>query len=339
MVKGARVEMGWWSGGRRGRGPSSPERNALLTLVRTARYELIPLNSVRDKAGALPVGSTVTVTASPTHGIEATLMLAEWLASRGHAVIPHLSAHMIRDRAHLADLLARARAAGLREAFVVGGDARQHTEFRDGLALLQAMQEIGHPFDRIGVPAYPEGHADIPNDVLLRALKAKQHSAHSMTTQMSFNPTAVSAWIGRMRAEGVRLTVQLGVPGVTELSKLMKIAARIGVADSARYLKKNRRMVGHLINPDPSVPMRSSWRSPARSPIPWPTSVECTCSRSTRSKRPRPGSSGWRRACANRGAMPVLAYICRYSFDTSTKASRDFSDVAQRDRSQTLPRL
>jgi methylenetetrahydrofolate reductase (NADPH) len=108
---------------------------------------------------------------------------------------------------------------------------------------------MGHPFDRIGIPAYPEGHADIPSDMLLRALKDKQHYAHSMTTQMSFNPAAVSAWIGRMRTEGIRLAVHLGVPGVTELSKLMTIAARIGVADSARYLKKNRQMVGHLINP------------------------------------------------------------------------------------------
>ena len=228
---------------------SDSERNALRALVRSARYELIPLGSVRDRAGALPLGSTVTVTASPSHGIEATLMLAEWLVSRGHAAIPHLSAHMIRDRAHLADLLARARAAGLREAFVVGGDAKGHTEFSDGLGLLNAMQEMGHPFDRIGIPAYPEGHADIPNDVLLRALKDKQHYAHSMTTQMSFDPVAVSAWIGRMRTEGVRLAVHLGVPGVTDLSKLMTIAARIGVADSARYLKKNRQMVGHLINP------------------------------------------------------------------------------------------
>ena len=29
----------------------------------------------------------------------------------------------------------------------------------------------------------------------------------------------------------------------------MKVAARIGVADSERYLKKNRQMMGHLINP------------------------------------------------------------------------------------------
>ena len=36
-------------------------------------------------------------------------------------------------------------------------------------------------------------------------------------------------------------------PSVTEPSKLMKVAARIGVADSERYLKKNRQMMGHLI--------------------------------------------------------------------------------------------
>jgi len=42
--------------------------------------------------------------------------------------------------------------------------------------------------------------------------------------------------------------IHLGVPGVTELSKLMTIAARIGVSDSARYLK-NLHIVGHLISP------------------------------------------------------------------------------------------
>jgi methylenetetrahydrofolate reductase (NADPH) len=242
--------MAWWMFGKRRRAElSDTQRTALRSLVAHAKYELIPLKNAQAKAEALPAGSTVTVTASPTHGIEATLTLAEWLAARGHAVIPHLSAHMIRDRTHLADLLARARAAGLRQAFVVGGDAKAHTEMGDGLGLLRAMQEAGHPFERIGVPAYPEGHADIANDVLLRALKEKQPFAQSMTTQMSFNPDAVSAWIVRMRAEGVRLSLHLGVPGVTELTKLMTIAAKIGVADSARYLKKNRQMVGHLMNP------------------------------------------------------------------------------------------
>ena len=38
-------------------------------------------------------------------------------------------------------------------------------------------------------------------------------------------------------------------------------------------------------------------------------------------------------------AMPVFAYIWRYNFENSTKASRDFSDFSARERSQTCGRL
>ena len=64
---------------------------------------------------------------------------------------------------------------------------------------------------------------------------------------MSFNPTAIAGWIERMRGSGVTLPVHLGVPGVADVTKLMRVAARIGVADSARYLKKNRKLLGHMI--------------------------------------------------------------------------------------------
>ena len=38
-------------------------------------------------------------------------------------------------------------------------------------------------------------------------------------------------------------------------------------------------------------------------------------------------------------AMPVLAYICRYSFEISMNAMRDFSDSTQWARAQTLRQL
>ena len=178
------------------------ERAALLRLVSSAKYELIPLDSVLAKADALPQAAAVTVTASPSHGIEATFDLAEALAARGHDVTPHLSAHMIRDRGHLQELLDRARAASITKAFVVGGDARDKGDFHDGVMLLHAIDELGHPFTEIGVPSYPEGHPDIADDVLFEALKEKQAIATSMTTQMCFNPSALSSWLIRMRAAG-----------------------------------------------------------------------------------------------------------------------------------------
>jgi methylenetetrahydrofolate reductase (NADPH) len=120
-------------------------------------------------------------------------------------------------------------------------------EFRDGLTLLQALEPLAGWLEEIGVPSYPEGHPVIADGVLLDDLRAKQRYAHTTTTQMSFNPPAVAAWITRMRDAGVTLPIHLGVPGVLQLRKLMAIGARIGVADSTRYLLKNRSLLGRLV--------------------------------------------------------------------------------------------
>lgn len=228
---------------------SAVQRAALRALVAAPKFELIPLKDALEHAAEIPPGAQVTVTASPSHTIEATLDLAEAVAAQGHIVTPHLSAHMIRDRAHLTSLLERTETAGIRRVFVVGGDAKEPGEFRDGLSLIRAIDELGRPFDEIGVPSYPEGHVDIPDDVLLQALRDKQPLASWMATQICFNPKAIVSWIGRMRAAGIRLPIHLGTPGVADVTKLMTIATRIGIADSARYLKKNRKLVGHLLTP------------------------------------------------------------------------------------------
>jgi methylenetetrahydrofolate reductase (NADPH) len=239
--------MSLWPFGKKETTELPPEqRSALSAIVRNTKFELIPLKQVQEQAALLPPKSTVTVTASPTKGMEVTLDLAEWVAAQGHDVIPHFSARLMRDRAQLKELIARAKAAGMRKLFVVGGDGEPSGEFKDGLDLLRALQEVGHHFEEVGVPSYPEGHVQIADDVLMRVLKEKNAYANATATQMSFNPTAVADWIGAIRREGVTLPIYLGVAGVVELTKLMTIAARIGVADSARYLTKQRHLVGRL---------------------------------------------------------------------------------------------
>jgi methylenetetrahydrofolate reductase (NADPH) len=239
----------WPFGSREQATLTKEQKTALGAVVANAKYELIPLKNVRDQAAAVPPQSQVTVTASPQHGLETTLDVAEYVKGLGHDVTPHFSARMVRDRAHLTDLLARARAIGLRKVFVVGGDAKDGGEYPDGLALLRGLQELGHPFEDVGIPSYPEGHADIPDDVLMRVLKEKQQYANSATTQMCFNPGRVEAWIRKIRAEGVTLPLYLGVPGVLELTKLMTIAGRIGVGESAKFLSKNMGLLGVLASP------------------------------------------------------------------------------------------
>jgi methylenetetrahydrofolate reductase (NADPH) len=231
------------------RGLTADERSVLARLVSDPIYELIPLASARDHALALPAGAPVTVTTSVRLGLDATIDLAAWLSSRGHDASPHLAARLVRDRAHLIDIVARMCAAGLRKIFVVGGDGPPIGEVADGLSLLRLLRELGHSFEAIGVPAYPDGHTQIPDNVLLRDLREKQRYAQTMTTQMSFNPGAVASWIARMRGEGITLPIHLGIPGAMQLRTLMAVAARIGVTDSARYLMKQRSLLGHLLRP------------------------------------------------------------------------------------------
>lgn len=234
----------------------APElRAALRPLIERPKFELIPMTNTLERAEALPPASLVTVTASPTKRIESTVEIAEVLKSRGHTAIPHLSARMIRDKAHLAELLQRLQAAGIKRIFAVGGDAKDPGEFQDGLALLRAIEEAGRPLEEIGIPSYPEGHVNVDVEVLLKALKDKQRYADYMATQLCFDPKTIAVWVKHMRTEGITLPMHLGTPGVTEIRKLLTTAARIGLADSARYLRNQRSlalrlMMGGAYGPD-----------------------------------------------------------------------------------------
>jgi methylenetetrahydrofolate reductase (NADPH) len=220
---------------------------ALARVLGDPTFELIPLKNVRDQAAALPRGTEVSVTASPGKGIEATVELAIELEGTGLRAIPHLSARMIRDRAHLATLLARLRDAGIDRAFVVGGDADEPGEFLDGLSLLRAMADLGQAPAELGCPCYPQGHPDIPDEALAQALRDKAPLVQYMTTQLCFDPKAIATFIAGRRAEGIELAVKLGIPGVAEIPKLMSISARIGVKDASKFVLRNYRFVGQLL--------------------------------------------------------------------------------------------
>jgi methylenetetrahydrofolate reductase (NADPH) len=136
--------------------------------------------------------------------------------------------------------------AGLTHAFVVGGDADEPGEYLDGLSLLRAMTEIGHPFATLGCPGYPQGHPDIPDAALAEALRDKAAYVDHVTTQMDFDTGAIARWVHDRRAEGFAPAVVIGVPGVADPQKLLSIAARIGVKDAKRFLVKNLRFVTGL---------------------------------------------------------------------------------------------
>jgi methylenetetrahydrofolate reductase (NADPH) len=180
-------------------GLGTSQVDAVRNVLDRPKYELIPLKNVLDQADRLPAGATVSVTASPQKGMAATVDLAVELARRGFDPIPHISARLTSDRSELAGILDRLDTAGIRKAFVVGGDSEEYGEFFDGLALLTAMTEIGHSLAEIGVPGYPEGHHIVDLPTIEQALEDKLPFASYVTSQMCFVPEAIATWVRGLR--------------------------------------------------------------------------------------------------------------------------------------------
>lgn len=239
--------------GRSGMRPAN--RRALASIVDDVRWEVLPLSGVEEQLQHLPAGARVTVTCSPKRGVDHTVELAVRLAALGFEAVPHLAARQIADRDHLAALLDQLAAVGVDDAFVVGGDAAEPAgSFPDGLALLEAMTELGHPFSRVGVPAYPEGHHLIDAETLWAALESKQRYASYLVTQMCFESATICRWITEARQRGIALPVYAGVPGVVDPAALLRISTRIGIGDSVRFLRSNREAVTRLLRPGGTGP-------------------------------------------------------------------------------------
>ncbi len=211
---------------------------AVRRLLQSPEFELIPLPSVAKQIEFLPEAATVTVTSSPTRGLEPTLELAAELSRRGFTVIPHLAARSVTDRAHLSRIVQFLDSAGLGRVFIVAGDSKETGEFPDGLSLIRGMEELGS-LPEIGIPAYPDGHPFISDEVLRRVLADKQEDASYMTTQMCFDPSTIADWISQTRSQNITLPLHIGIPGVASLQKLISVSAQIGVGQSARYLSRH----------------------------------------------------------------------------------------------------
>ncbi len=231
-----------------------PEKAGRRKLLAGATFEVIPMKNTAEKARDLPKGASVSVTASPDKGMAATVELSEALAADGYRVVPHISARLTESSEELRSIVDRLRDAGITRIFVVGGDSEVGKEFPDAMALLAALDGIDHPFAEIGVAAYPEGHPSIPEYALRKSLLEKQLHANYMATQMCFDAAQITSWIHTERAAGVTLPLVIGIPGVTDPARLVTIGARIGVGQSLRYLRKNRRTVFTLLRPGPYNP-------------------------------------------------------------------------------------
>lgn len=242
-----------------GKNESAPSAEAMMyrrDLVENMVFELIPLKSAPDAIAALPPNSTVSVTASPVKGLDATKALTHDVLEAGHRPVPHIAARLVESKQHTGELAAWMNNEGLDTVFVVAGDAEEPAGPYEGAhSFLSDLFDQDHGLTNVGVTSYPDGHALISSEVCHEQLHAKQALLNEAgvdgwaSTQMCFDTDLITSWLRAERDAGLTLPVHLGLPGVVDRSKLMTMGVRLGVGASLRFLKKNRAAVTKLLAP------------------------------------------------------------------------------------------
>jgi len=222
----------------------------MARLLQNARYEVLPTPSIEDTVlEHVSKDQTVTVTASPGKGLEATLELTERLTKQGYSAVPHLAARMVRDRSELEEISDRLSGQGIECVFVPGGDADPPGAYPDTLSLLEELKAIGTPFRHVGITGYPESHPTISDDLTIQSMWDKRRYATHVVSNLTFDPDVLTRWVGRMRQRGITMPLLLGIPGPVDRTKLLAMATKIGVGESTRFLVKHKGTFARLAAP------------------------------------------------------------------------------------------
>jgi methylenetetrahydrofolate reductase (NADPH) len=226
---------------------SATDREGLEHLLTGARFELMPFESFEEEITHLPADATIAITTSPQLGIEATVERTEEAREQGFDVVPHIAARYVEDRDHLTEVADRLTAAGVTDIFVPGGDREEPAgEFESAYDLLVALDELGYEFEEVGITGYPEGHDFLSEETLAESMANKEPYATYIVTQLCYDPDAVIEWVEDVRARGIDLPVEVGIPGVMNYQRLLKISQKVGVGDSIKFLRKTTGVFGFV---------------------------------------------------------------------------------------------
>jgi methylenetetrahydrofolate reductase (NADPH) len=216
---------------------------------------------VEDFRALLPAGTRVYIAHIEGTPIEDMVATAKRIAGEGYAVMPHFPARIIKDKATLADWIARYQGeAGVDQALLLaGGVATPHGDYDSSMQLLESglFGEAG--FKRLHVAGHPEGNKDIDADGSMTnvdaALRWKQAFSETsdadmaLATQFAFEAGPIIDWANGIKEAGIDIPVHIGIAGPAKLQTLIKFAIACGVGPSLKVLQKRAMDVTKLLLP------------------------------------------------------------------------------------------
>jgi len=216
---------------------------------------------VEDFRALLAPGTRVYIAHIDGTPIEDMTATARRLADDGFRVMPHFPARIIKDRAMLADWIARYQGeAGVDQALLLaGGVAAPHGAFDSSMQLMDTGLFDKAGFKRLHVAGHPEGNKDIDPDGGMKAVEdalrwkqafSERTDAHmALATQFAFDADPIIKWVEDLSAAGITLPVHIGIAGPAKLQTLIKFAIACGVGPSLKVLQKRAMDVTKLLLP------------------------------------------------------------------------------------------
>ncbi|WP_298863419.1 methylenetetrahydrofolate reductase [uncultured Sulfitobacter sp.] len=215
---------------------------------------------VEDFRELLPEATRVYIAHIEGTPIEDMVATAVRLNNDGYKVMPHFPARIIKDRATLADWIARYRGeANVDQALLLaGGVATPHGEYSDSMQLLETglFDEAG--FKHLHVAGHPEGNRDIDAkgtanvDAALQwknDFQTRTDAKMAIATQFAFEAKPIIAWADSLAKAGITLPIHIGIAGPAKLQTLIKFAIACGVGPSLKVLQKRAMDVTKLLLP------------------------------------------------------------------------------------------
>ena len=249
-------------------------RQPIIDLLSNFTTETTPAAAAKigDYGAHLRPGATIFITFLPGSNFADTIAVAMRLRREGFNPVPHFAARSMPSRAFLEESLARLTGdAGIDQVLLIGGALNKSLgEFTDTMQLLDTGLFDRYGITRIGIAGHPEGSPDIPDAQVRAALAWKNAFAERtgasmyIVTQFCFEAAPVIAWDKRIQAEGNRLPVYIGIPGLASLKALIGHARACGVGPSMRFLTRQARNVAKLLRvsaPDRLVAELAAYRA------------------------------------------------------------------------------
>ncbi len=133
------------------------------------------IKAVSEVAGLVPAGTLVNVTFLGNEDTDMRLAAASAARQAGFVPVPHIAARRLTDRRELDDFLAGLAAdAAVNRVVVVGGDPSEPLgPFPGALEVIESGLLEAHGVQHVSIGGYPEGHPDISEPMLWRALEDK----------------------------------------------------------------------------------------------------------------------------------------------------------------------